>query len=275
MFKKISKCVIITVEVVKVPTRMEKYYGHSAKSTKTNSRSKRNKELYSEIFTYGDYTNISGVTNIGKNNSIDLEKVKELLQNQEKQKRSRRKDISNYELPKPKTYEAEEEKKYDIKDILKEAREHKKPDDKERVLRNTQYNILKNIDLSKEIKKEDYLKEDDELKELINTITNTSMINKINDADLAADLLSDLKANDTKVGEIKNLKDYVANETKVYKKQVDDYDKSFFTSSLKLNKSDFIDGDERKKPNVFNIILVIILILLMAASATIIIMRFF
>ena len=255
---------------------MEKYYGHSAKSTKTNSRSKRNKDLYSEIFTYGNYSNISSVTNIGKNNEIDLEKVKELLRNQEKQKRSNRRKDNNYEMTKPiPTIKTEDlsEKNYDIRDILKEAKERQKPDDKERSLKNTQYNILKDIDLSKEIKKEDYFKsEDDELKELINTITSTSMLNKINDAELAADLLSDLKANDTKVGEINNLNEYVSKETK--KTNVADYDKSFFTSSLKLSKSDFVDNDEKKgNTSILNIIIISVLIILMIASITILIIK--
>ena len=57
--------------------------------------------------------------------------------------------------------------------------------EKERVLKNTQYNILKNIDLKEEMTKEDYTEEDEEeLKDLIQTITNTSMLNKIKDEDL-------------------------------------------------------------------------------------------
>ena len=65
---------------------------------------------------------------------------------------------------------AEEEKNYDIMDVLSKAKENKKPDDKERVLSKTSYNVLKNLNL-----KENINTDDEDLKEMIQTITNTSM----------------------------------------------------------------------------------------------------
>ncbi len=269
-------------------SRMEKYYGNRTKN-KQNSRSNRNKALYSEIYTYGKYSNIEGIAEIDNANQVDITKVKELLQNRENYQKERkyRRITGEYKQPEehlPKVsrrFPELEEKNYDIRDILKEAKENKEPDNKERVLRNTQYNILKNIDLKKELKKEDYYEENDEedLKELIQTITNTSMLNKIGDADLAADLLSDLKADDTKVGEIKNVRELIEQQNEPSTRKVSSneptYDHSFFTSSLKLNKSDFVDGEEKPKSKVFNIIIITILLIIMIVSATILVLKFF
>ena len=176
-----------------------------------------------------------------------------------------------------------EDKNYDIRDILKEAKENKEPDDKERVLKNTEYNILKNIDLKKEIEKSDLREEQDDgdLKDLIETITNTSMLNKLGDDELASDLLSDLKADDTMIGEIKDVRSLIEANEKETKapevKKVDTkestYDRSFFTSSLKLSKFDF-EGNDRKR-NIIATIIIIALILTIIVSGAILIFRAF
>ena len=59
-------------------SRMDRY----TKTESTNvpsARSDRNKSLYKQIEQYDSYTNIAGVATIESKNSIDLEKVKELL----------------------------------------------------------------------------------------------------------------------------------------------------------------------------------------------------
>ncbi len=268
-----------------MPTRMEKYY-EPDESPRAKSRSNRNKDLYGEIYTYGKYTNIEGIAAIDNANEVDITKVKEMLQNRENYQKERqyRKITEEHRTPKePETHRRRfpelEEKNYDIRDILKEAKENKEPDDKERVLKNTQYNILKNIDLRKELKKEDYYEDGDEddLKDLIHTITSTSMLNKINDLDLAEDLLSDLRSDDTKVGEIKNVKEFLEHEkgpeiTKISRNEPT-YDRSFFTSSLKLNKADFVDGEQSHKAKTFNVIIITVLILVMVVSAAILIIK--
>ena len=107
------------------------------------------------------------------------------------------KDI-DYERPKPRPrYVEDTERDYDIRDVLSKAREEKEPDDKERVLRNTNFDILKDLHLDGERKKmlDDETSED--LQDMLKTITDTSLANK-NDDDLAADLFSDLKGDDTK-----------------------------------------------------------------------------
>ena len=157
-------------------TRMEKY---AKKSNGTNLRSNRNKNLYSEIYTYDNYSNIEGIADIENGNQVDITKVKELLEsnNNYQNKRKYRRFANNYKdeevVKKSKRFPEVEDKSYDIRDVLKEAKEKKEPDDKERVLKNTEYNILKNIDLDRELNKEDYYDENnaEDLKEILSGTT--------------------------------------------------------------------------------------------------------
>ena len=127
-------------------TRMQKYYKNARVNTHTNSRSSRNKELYGEIYTNGQYTNIEGIATIDNANEVDITKEKETLRNRENYQKERqyRRITGEYKNPErvrptiTRTFPDMEEKNYDIRDILKEAKENKEPDDKERVLRNTQ-----------------------------------------------------------------------------------------------------------------------------------------
>ncbi len=271
-------------------TRMQKYYKNARVNTDSNSRSARNKELYGEIYTNGKYSNIEGIATIDNANEVDLTKVKEMLNNRENYQKERqyRRITGEYKNPErvrptiTRSFTDMEEQNYDIRDILKEAKEHKEPDNKERVLKNTQYNILKNIDLKEELRKEDYYEENEEdLKEMIETITNTSMLNKLGDAELAEDLLSDLHDDDTKIGEIKDVKSLIEADQK-YQEEVKTkdpnettYDHSFFTSSLKLSKSDFIGEDGQGRFSVLSIIIIIVLVIIIVVSGAILIMRMF
>lgn len=268
-----------------MPSRMEKYYGHGAYKSSDKTRSKKNRDLYSEIYTYGKYSNIEGIASIDKDGEVDLEKVREMISNRENYNPSRkyRRTISDEDLSsEPKSvrhFERLEDRNYDIRDVLKEARENKEPDDKERSLKNTQYNILKNLDLQEELKKQTVrpLEDDGEdLREMIETITNTSMLNKMGDVDLASSLLSDLKDDDTKVSALESISELIDEGSNEEKSDVPLYDKSFFTSSLKLNKSDFADyGDEGGKKNIFTIVIIVILVVIIIASAAVLIMKSF
>ena len=261
-------------------TRMEKY-AKNANSSK--SRSNRNKKLYNEIYTYDKYSNIEGIAEIEKNNQVDITKVKELLKSRDDYQKQRkyRRFANEYKEPEEvksaRRFPELEEKNYDIRDILKEARENKEPDDKARALKNTEYNILKNIDLDKELNKEDYYDEanEEDLKEMIETITNTSMMNKNKEEFTSTDLLSDLKDDDTKIGELNNVKKLIEENKDNVKKVVNDdtsYDRSFFTSSLKLSRSDFVGG---KKSGAFSKFIITLLLIIMIASAALLVWKMF
>ena len=248
-------------------TRMDRYYQKES----SGSRSKKNKNLYNTIYSYGSYSNIEGVADAPKSNEVDITEVKRMLDNREKYQKQRRyrnltnKDI-DYERPKPRPrYVEDTERDYDIRDVLSKAREEKEPDDKERVLRNTNFDILKDLHLDGERKKmlDDETSED--LQDMLKTITDTSLANK-NDDDLAADLFSDLKGDDTKVGEIKNINELIDENEK--SRVMDD---TFFTSSIKLNKFDF-EGSKRKV-SVFNVLVVMVLVIAIIFAAAILIMK--
>ena len=104
--------------------------------------------LYGDIYSEAKYTNIEGIASIDNANEIDITKIKEMLQNRENYQKTRqyRKLTEEPEIREvketPKT-EVTEEPSYDIRDILNKARENKKPDDKERVLKNTSYDICR------------------------------------------------------------------------------------------------------------------------------------
>lgn len=248
-------------------TRMERYY----KKESNGSRSKKNKNLYNTIYSYGSYSNIEGVADAPKSNEVDITEVKKMLDNREKYQQQRRyrnltrKDL-DYERPKPRPrYVEDTERDYDIRDVLNKAREEKEPDDKERVLRNTNYDILKDLHLDGERRKMLDDETSNDLQDMLKTITDTSLANK-NDDDLASDLFSDLKGNDTKVSEIKNINELIDENEK---SRV--MDNTFFTSSIKLNKSDF-EGSKRKI-SVFKVLVVLVLIIAIIFASVILIMK--
>lgn len=248
---------------------MERYY---KTENQGKTRTKRNTRLYNSIYSYGKYSNIEGIANIDNTNEIDITKVKKMLETREKyqaERRYRRLTDENkqiVELPKvTKKYKEDENRTYDIMDVLSKAREKKEPDDKERVLSKTSYDVLKNIELKRNINRKDYYDED--LDDMIKTISNTNMLNKMDDASLAADMFNDLQAKDedTKVGNLNNIKDLIEENKKQsgYDKKEQTMDNSFFTSNLKLKKKDFVNYDENevKKGSVFKTAFVTILIL--------------
>ena len=256
-------------------SRMERYY----KNKNTNLRSQRNRDLYSDIYSNSKYTNIEGIASIDNANEIDITKIKEMLKNRENYQKERqyRKITGQPEVPEKNVIKRRivpdtEERNYDIRDILNKAKENKQPDDKERVLKNTGYNILKNLDLKREKEKIEK-SEEEELKELINTITNTSMLNKLGDVDLAADLFKTLtSADDTQVGELNNVKELIdENKTQIQNTTMDD---SFFTSSLKLSKKDFENGEKKALGLASKIIIAVLIIIILVTLVILIVTNF-
>ena len=126
-----------------MPTRMERYY---RSNPEMNRRTSRNEDLYKQIYESAEYSNIEGVTSIGSTNEIDITKLKEMLKNRENyQKEKEYRNIMKIEKPiEIPVIEEEEERTYDIRDILNKAKNERTEDDnKDRSLKNTQYNILK------------------------------------------------------------------------------------------------------------------------------------
>jgi len=247
-------------------SRMSKYYDEAPVTNIPNSRLRRNEALYREInkSELSNFNVKSNATILGENdNEIDVEKIKKILDTKYNET-PKRKSIRIDNLPLEEE-EKEITKEYDINVILEKAREEKKENyEEERLkkLRDTQFNILKNLNLEKYEVNHDDEEESDEndLKSLINTIA----YNENHSRDTALDMLSDLKgSDDTEVFD--GLKEEVVNEER--KPSITDTQmiNSFYTSSNMLKNKDFEDIEDFTKDvessNLFLKIIIAIIVL--------------
>lgn len=258
-------------------SRMERYYNDASAEGR---RSKKNKDLYRTIYEGAAYTNIEGIATMEKTNEIDITKIKEMLKSREdykKQKEYRKLMYKELE-PKPEpTPNPEDEafdihRNYDIRDVLTKAKEENPEEIKNdyHSLNNTQYNILKNLRMKEKVKKEDYIDEEDpDIKKLINTITNTSMLNKLEDKELSLDLLDELKSDTiTSVSTLPSIHEIMDEEEKEPTGEME-LDKSFFTSAYSFNDDDF-DVDEhgnlkpKKKHTVLKVLIILVTLAILA-----------
>ena len=250
-------------------SRMDRYYKNELV---TSGRSSKNKSLYEQIENLDNYTNIEGVATIEKTNEIDISKVQEMIKNREEYKKRRQlKDILMDEKEELEKIEEvkEEPKNYDIKTLFSKVQSEPEVENKARRLNQEQYEMLKS--LNNKDKKYDIKKEEEELKELIHTISNSTLLKDLTSVDLGEDvgLLDDLKS-DTMVGDASSIKKILEEEKKEPK--IDDtnteIDKSFYTSSFGFTKSDFEElksmNHNIKKSNKFIIILLVTVIISIA-----------
>lgn len=244
-------------------SRMTKYYDEPEI---TNSRFHKNEELYKEISKseLNSYDVKSNATILGENkNEIDVEKIKKILDtkyNETPKRRSIR--LETEELPEE---EREITKEYDINIILEKAREQKQDNyEEERLkkLRDTQFDILKNLNISEKEDEEEDLEEDN-LKTLINTIALNETKNNEDSSPL--DILSELKGNDdTEV--LQGLKEEIEKADEKFentkKSNITDTQmiNSFYTSSNALKQKDFEDIEDFSKEVESNNIFIKILI---------------
>lgn len=211
-------------------SRMEKYHGNISNSGK---RSIRNESLYKDMYENTEYSNIENIATMEKTNEISLEQIRELL----KERDSIKKRNSTVKREVPRVYQAPvDDRSYDIRDILVKAKDEHVDDNKNRSLRNTQYNILKNINIK------DKMDQQDEI-ELEKTLVNTSVLKGFDDNELSLDMLSDLKSSGNTIVEKTNVGDLLkeVNEAKdKYEPQDEEgLDRSFYTSSLNFKEEDF------------------------------------
>ena len=191
-------------------SRMEKY---NTSENKVSSRMQKNQSLYEEVRNT-DLTNFDVNSNVSiieeDASSIDVRKIRKFLDEKYNEEAPKRKSIEVPEFDEPIIEEPlQDTKEYDINAVLEKAKKGKTIDySKERLkkIRDAQYEILNNLDL--ELKKVEEAKnttvkkeEEDNLMNLINTITELETKNKKNlskEASGALDLLSDLKDDEEK-----------------------------------------------------------------------------
>lgn len=259
-------------------SRMDRYYKKDSTSTK---RTTRNQELYKTIYQDSEYSNIEGIATIDKSNEIDITKIKNMLENRDiisKPKEFRNYDEKKLEVPLYETFERDENRVYDIRDILKEAKVNKSEE---------KYHNLSdvNLDMLKKLKEENNKKNKDNLENMIDTITNTSKLNKLSDQDLGLDMFSSLKSSgNTIVKEKSSIKSILEEAKKLEEDNKKnnqsntstDLDKSFFTSSMSFKNEDFEQIEELNKNVKKNnfILKLLLFILILAITIGIIVLIF-
>ena len=250
-------------------SRMDRYY-------KTEERSKKNASLYEEIGKISAYNNIEGIVNIENTNEINIQQIKQMLQSRENYQKNREyKELvrtkESPDIEKPEIIE--EEKNYDLKDILNKAKiDHSDKNIKYRNLKNSQFDILKNLNIV------DDTKEEEDLQQIINEAE------KSNGDDLG--IFDELKSN-TMVGDAASIKKILTEakqseeaaqkaQEEEAKSALDNLDKSFYTNSFNISDKDFEDIrnlDSSLKTNnklikiliiVFSVLIAIVLLVIIA-----------
>ena len=257
-----------------MPSRMSRYHGNTRASS---SRCERNEELCKNLYQTSNYSNISAVATLEKTNEIEIEKIRKMIKDRETYKKQ--KEVASiYKKETEKENKVSiptdfEEKNYDIRDVLTKAKEERKSAQDESYKKN-QYEYLLNTKTytgKKEIQNDEEISQ--ELKEIINTITNNADLNKLSNSELSLDLLNDLKSNTIHNGEIENdsirkiIEEEKRREEKMKAEANVEMDKSFYTTNLNFSDKDFELDDniiqEAKKGNlIIKFILGIILLLI-------------
>ena len=195
-------------------SRMDRYVNNSL----LTSRVQRNQSLYEEVknTSIEDVNVNSEVSVLGRNsNNIDVGNLKKILDDKYSDDTPRRRSISLTSEEMEEKPVVPDTKEYDINVILKKAKEGKDVDyNKERLksVRQTQYEILNNIDLSSKQETDSYEEkkkaEEDNLMELINTITALELKNKNKmdkEVSQALDLFDDLNEPEPEEKEIEKI----------------------------------------------------------------------
>ena len=226
-------------------SRMSKYNNDEFE---TLSRLEKNENLYKDLYRteLENFDISSNATILGENNEeINVEKIKAILDTRYKEVPKRR-SIRLEEETEP-YFEEDITKEYDINAILNKAREDKPvvyEEERAKKLRDTQYDILKQINVV-----ENAEKNEEDLQNLINTIT----LNESKTLSDSTGLFSDLKG-DSKTEVFEEIK-------KEDKKEDKKIEQTFFSDSTQFSTKDFesLDVDRPKKNKVKEFLIILIL----------------
>lgn len=184
-------------------SRMDKY----TETPVLKSRSEKNKNLYEQIKSaeIEKFDIQSNATIIEEDvNKIDVDKIRDMLDKRYRDNIPKRSlNVRDYEDNSIEE-KLQDTKEYDINAILEKAKKTQDVDyEKERLkkVHDTQYDILKNLNIDSSEKDEELEDSEENIVNLINTITALEMKNKkgVSGNTTALDLLSDLKDNDTDI----------------------------------------------------------------------------
>lgn len=226
-------------------------------------RTRRNEHLYARVEAPLEYSSVEGVAKIENTNSVDINKIKELLLREEEQTRKPRSIVKEPEpiIEEPDTTGHFDDKTYDIRDILSKAKVEKPEEDEDRyrALQNTGYDILKNIQVKNN-----------------HADISEKELDSVGDTTLSLSMLDSLKGNElTGTIDSNTIRALLDSEKKELEKDDDDdfeeqrtLDNSFFTSSLNFSEDDFnelneeLDGPKKKNHLFFKVILFLLLVVI-------------
>lgn len=235
-------------------TRIKKYNESSSMS-----RVAKNTDLYkqindSELDNFNVHSNATIIGN--QDREINLEQIKKIL-DKRYNNAPQRKSIRIEPQEEVTRLDNEDTKEYDLTKVLEKAKDEKVEtyeENRAKKLRNTQFNILNNLNIDDEKKEENEEKKynpEENLMNLINTITINEAKKreeKKDDVD-PLDILTDLKGDDdtqvyesvkTSVTSITEIKEKEDNNNKETKKE--ELDNSFYSTDI-FKKKDFEDDD--------------------------------
>lgn len=229
-------------------SRMEKYYQNKVN---IDSRTSKNAGLYDEIYDNVKYSNVEGITEIEKSDEIDISKIKEFIRKYEDEKNQEQKLIKRVVIESANNLE-EDEKQYDLKELIALAKKERPKEEKDRYIRN-----FKSVSLEDKINE---MKDDKKMK---GDVVDLSILGDLGDCELSLDLLDSLKSDDnTFIEELPN--------RKIEEFEQNEMDSSFYTSSMKFSKDDFEeleDIDKNLKKNNAWITLLVFIILVIIITA--------
>lgn len=288
-------------------TRVNKYNDEPS----SMSRTKKNQNLYNEINelqmdTFDVNSNSSILSKDGK--TIDIDRLKDMLDKRYREDVKKKTLGEIDEDEKREQIKLAETREYDINEILSKAKENKQDDyevERLKKLRNTQVDILNQLNIDALNKIDDRVKavsddEKDELKTLIDTINLTEETNSLKKEEEIdpLDILDDLKGSDdtkiegvsdftdeiTKQSKLNTVKDIIKDEKEKEKEpkkeeekdsikedtkeitRTNKLDKSFYTNSTKFKTEDFEDfGDLKDDLTASKVIIRILIVLIIIA----------
>lgn len=241
-------------------SRMDKYYDVN----NTKARTAKNQSLYRTIYEEVEYSNVEGISVIEKNEKIDMDMIRELINKSNDMNKVK---PVNYEKKVVKYSEEDfdDDKSYDIRDVLSKAKDSRTVDNKR--ISDTQYNILKGINLNDKVDVPEELKTED-LKDMIEAISANSKGYTMN-------LLDDLRSiYDPTMHEKIEQKIEETKEMPVS----EEIDKSFYTNSMGFKDEDFEDlkqiKDDVKKNSILTKILIFVLLLVIVVGIVFLVFHF-
>lgn len=247
---------------------------------KRKSRLSKNEYLYDEI---NNKIGVEDIVNIDVNSKINLKELTNINNREDYHKVKDYKSLISTDEKKEEIYFEKSEKKiYDINTILADAKKNRAKYDeleKKRKLKENDYVSLASLEEKEKYKKDI---DEEELTDLINTITSHNLLNDIKKAekelkdeeekDLFSELLSD--SNEAEQNSLEGIAKEFTNYTD--KNNADsDIDNSFYTKSLDLSQQDFEFSDEleAERKATLKIVAVVITIILVIAIVAIIILK--